>query len=100
MGELIKPVSLGLRLFGNILGEDILLGVFSLLGILLTQFILSFAGVEHVWFGIPLHLLLIPIALLGSTIQATVFMVLSTIYIYLVLPHHEGHEEHAHAGAH
>lgn len=95
LGEFIKPVSLGLRLFGNILGEHVLLGVFSLLGIALTQFLLSGFGVEHVWIGIPLHLLLVPIALLGSTIQATVFVVLSTIYIFLVLPHHEGHEGHA-----
>jgi F-type H+-transporting ATPase subunit a len=97
LGEFIKPVSLGLRLFGNILGEHVLLGVFSLLGIALTQFLLSGFGVEHVWIGIPLHLLLVPIALLGSTIQATVFVVLSTIYIFLVLPHHEGPEGH---GAH
>jgi F-type H+-transporting ATPase subunit a len=96
MGEFIKPVSLALRLRGNILGEDILLGVFSGLGILLIQAL----GWQDPWFGFPLHLPLIALVLLGSTIQATVFTVLTTIYISLVLPHHEEHEEHALAAAH
>ena len=96
MGELIKPVSLALRLYGNILGEDILLGVFSGLGIMLIQGI----GWHDPWFGIPLHFPLIALVLLGSTIQATVFAVLTTIYISLVLPHYEEHEERTPAPAH
>jgi len=96
MGEFIKPVSLALRLYGNILGEDILIGVFSALGIMLIQAM----GWHDPWFGFPLHLPMFALVLLGSTIQATVFTVLSTIYIYLVLPHHEDHEEPATATAH
>ncbi|MCG3196803.1 MAG: ATP synthase subunit a [bacterium] len=102
MGELIKPVSLGLRLWGNVLGEDILLGVFSGLGIMLVPAITALVGwhIESLWVGIPLHLLVIPLVLLGSTVQALVFTALSTIYFSLVLPHHDHSEHHAPAGAH
>lgn len=100
LGELIKPVSLALRLRGNILGEHILLGVFAAMGVMILQSMVSSLGIENPYMGIPIHGLLLPIALIGSTIQALVFMTLSAIYILLVLPHDEHHDEHAHAGAH
>jgi F-type H+-transporting ATPase subunit a len=83
IGELAKPFSLALRLFGNITGEDTLVAVFVGLGIA----ILSFSPV-----GVPLQLPFYFLGLLLSTIQALVFTLLSTIYILLMLPH----EEHAH----
>jgi F-type H+-transporting ATPase subunit a len=102
MGELIKPVSLGLRLWGNVLGEGILMGVFSALGLMLMPALASLVGwnFEHAWIGIPFNFPLMLLVLLGSTIQAMVFLSLSTIYISLVLPHHEHEEHHAHEGAH
>lgn len=83
IGELAKPFSLALRLFGNITGEDTLVAVFVGLGIS----ILAFSPV-----GVPLQLPFYFLGLLLSTIQALVFTLLSTIYILLMLPH----EEHAH----
>ncbi|HWR84342.1 MAG TPA: F0F1 ATP synthase subunit A [Candidatus Deferrimicrobium sp.] len=83
IGELAKPFSLSLRLFGNITGEDTLIAVFIMLGIS----ILSFSPV-----GLPLQVPFYFLGLLLSTIQALVFTLLSTIYILLMLPH----EEHAH----
>ncbi len=80
--EFIKPVSLACRLFGNILGEDILLGVALMLGILIT-------GALPV--GIPLHFPFMFLAMLTSTIQALVFSLLATVYIAMVLPHGEEH---------
>jgi F-type H+-transporting ATPase subunit a len=72
MGELIKPISLSLRLFGNI-----------------------GAGGLTSWFpGFPFQVPFYAIALIGSTVQALVFTLLSTIYIALMLPH--GHEDGAH----
>lgn len=102
MGELIKPVSLGLRLWGNVLGEDILLGVFSGMGVMLVPVLTALLGwhIESVWVGIPLHLLVLPLVLLGSTVQALVFTALATIYFSLVLPHHDHSEHHAPVGAH
>jgi F-type H+-transporting ATPase subunit a len=83
IGELAKPFSLALRLFGNITGEDVLIAVFVGLGIM----VLSFSPV-----GVPFQVPFILLGMLLSTIQALVFTLLSTIYILLMLPH----EEHAH----
>lgn len=90
--EIAKPVSLSLRLFGNILGEDILLAVFLALGIMLV----SFLGLPAWAPGLPLQLPLFFLALLLSTIQALVFSLLSCIYIFMVLPHEEHHKKEEH----
>lgn len=90
VGNLAKPISLSLRLFGNLMGEDILLGVFLMLGILLAS-----AFWTDPLIGVPLHTPFYFLILLGSTIQAFVFTLLSTIYLAMVLPHHhDEHEEH------
>jgi len=86
LGELAKPISLSCRLFGNIFGEDMLLVAFASLGIAMLPW-------KAVPFGIPMHALFFPLALLGSALQAMVFTVLSSIYILLMLPH-EHHDEH------
>lgn len=85
IGEIVKPVTLSLRLYGNLMGEDILLGVFVGLGAL------TFAW-SHLPIGIPLHLPFVLLAIIFSVVQALVFTVLSVIYIYMVLPD----EEHVH----
>jgi F-type H+-transporting ATPase subunit a len=91
IGEFIKPMSLSLRLFGNIFGEDTLLAVFALLGVV----VLSMIGSPV---GFPLHLPFFFLAMLLGLIQALVFSLLTTVYISLMLPHDEhGHE---HAAAH
>jgi len=71
IGILVRPVSLGLRLFGNMTGDHLVLGIFS-----------------------DLTPIVVPILFLGlgifvSFIQAFVFSLLSTIYIALALPHEE-----------
>lgn len=89
IGELAKPLSLSLRLYGNIMGEDILIGVFLMLGMSLGSVILP----SQIPVGIPLHLPFYFLALITCTIQALVFTLLSAIYIMLMLPHEEhGHE--------
>jgi F-type H+-transporting ATPase subunit a len=85
IGELAKPMSLSLRLFGNVTGEDILILIFVGLGVSIMSF-------THLPIGLPLQLPFIFLALLTSLIQALVFMLLSTIYFALMLPHEE--EEH------
>jgi F-type H+-transporting ATPase subunit a len=109
VGEFIKPVSLALRLFGNVMGEDALIGVFGLLGIVVLSMITggpttleSMMGLKAMttaemapwqWFGIPLQLPIMLLALLTGTIQALVFSLLATIYIFLMLPHDHHDEE-------
>jgi F-type H+-transporting ATPase subunit a len=88
LGELIKPISLSLRLFGNILGEDILIGVFAAMGLT----VMSLTGWDNPVVGFPLQLPFFFLALLTSTVQALVFALLSMVYFLMVLPHHE--EEH------
>jgi F-type H+-transporting ATPase subunit a len=84
IGELAKPVSLSLRLFGNITGEDVLIAAFTGLGIALLSFI-------HLPVGAPLQLPFYFLALLTSTIQALVFTLLSTVYFAMMMPHEEEH---------
>lgn len=84
VGEVAKPVSLALRLFGNIQGEDILVAAFVGLGITALSFMNS-------PIGLPLQTPFILLGILLSTIQALVFTLLSTIYILLMLPHSEEH---------
>jgi len=91
MGELIKPISLSLRLFGNIFGEDTLVAVMVLLG---TVIMYSLTGSKWVP-GLPLHFPFYFLGLLASTVQALVFTILSTIYIALMLPHHDHAEAEA-----
>ncbi len=87
IGEIAKPFSLALRLFGNITGEDILVAAFVGLGISL----MAIVGWDHAFIGAPLNVPFILLGILLSTIQALVFTLLSTIYILMMLPH----EEHA-----
>jgi F-type H+-transporting ATPase subunit a len=80
--ELAKPMSLSLRLFGNITGEDVLITVFVGLGVSALSFL-------NLPLGIPFEVPFIFLALLTGAIQALVFTLLSTIYFSLMLPHEE-----------
>lgn len=84
IAQLARPVTLALRLFGNILGEDILIGAFALLGVVL---LLSF----HPPVGLPLQIPFMFLGLLTSLMQALVFTLLSTVYILLSMPHKHKH---------
>jgi len=82
--EFIKPLSLSMRLFGNIFAEDILIAVLVGLGVASLAFL-------KMPVGIPFQLPFIFLAMLFSTIQALVFTILSTIYFSLMMPYEEGH---------
>jgi len=89
LGELVRPVSLALRLFGNVTGDDILLGVFFVLGLLALKPL-------HVPMGLPLHVLIVPLVLLFGFVQAMIFTWLTSAYLSLALPH--GHAQHKGGG--
>jgi len=97
MGEFIKPISLSCRLFGNILGEDILLAVFVGLGVTTLSFV-------HSPIGLPLQLPFLVLSALFGLVQGLVFALLTTVYIVMMLPHddhhHEAHASAPHAAAH
>lgn len=74
--QISRPITLGLRLFGNIFGEKILLGFFAVIGITVLYFV-------------PIQTPFVFLGLLTGVIQAMVFTLLSTIYILLSVPHTE-----------
>jgi F-type H+-transporting ATPase subunit a len=79
VGTLVRPVSLGLRLFGNLFGDHLVLEIFT----------------ELTKVGVPVVFYML--GTLVSVIQAFVFTLLSMIYIALAVAHHdEEHVEHAH----
>ncbi len=73
VSHLVRPVSLSVRLFGNIMGDHMVLGVFT----------------ELTKIGIPV--IFLGLALFVSVIQAFVFSLLSMIYISLATSHEEHH---------
>lgn len=87
--DVIKPISLALRLFGNIFGEDSLIAAFIGYGVILGSLI-------HSPVGIPVQVPFMLLGILFGTVQALVFTLLSTIYIFSVLPHEEAPEGRGH----
>jgi len=81
IGEIVRPASLSIRLYGNLTGEGLTLAVL----VFLTPWLFS-----HI--PVPLHLFMVLLAILFSTIQATIFTMLSTVYLSLAIEEHEeGH---------
>jgi F-type H+-transporting ATPase subunit a len=92
LGELAKPVSLSCRLFGNIFGEDTLIVVFVGATALLIKASLSALAVPPMAGITALFMML---QTLTSIVQALIFSLLATVYLYMMLPH----ETHAHEEA-
>lgn len=79
MAELVRPISLSLRLRSNIWGDDMLLALLAGFGLK----------------GLPLLLFNMFLSLLAAVVQACVFCLLTTIYFALVL-NHENEKEVGH----
>lgn len=91
IGELARPLSLSMRLFGNILAKEIVLGV---LAYLVTVFYFSegIAGKLLIIMPIVLRPAIILLGCLVSFIQALVFTSLSMVYIGGAIASHEEQE--------
>lgn len=72
--ELIRPVSLALRLRSNIFGDELLLSAISGSG----------------FFWLPLLFFIMLLSIIAAVVQALVFTLLSAVYFALVLPDEEG----------
>jgi F-type H+-transporting ATPase subunit a len=81
ISNLARILSLSMRLFGNMFGEEQVSGVISGL----MQWVVP--------------VLLMPLALLTSVLQTFIFIVLSMIYLGEVSHHSEDHDAHGHATA-
>ena len=79
--HLSRPITLAFRLFGNILGEKVLIAYFTLLGISLIPFISPI--------GVPLQVPFLLFGVFTGVLQAMVFTLLATIYILLTISEEE-----------
>jgi F-type H+-transporting ATPase subunit a len=99
---LAKPLSLAVRLFGNIFGEDQVVVNLTALGLTIFQ---------QTYVPIPLQFPLLAFGLFTSFVQALVFAMLTAVYIGLFVAEHGEHDSShvahsgevtatAHSGAH
>ncbi|MEE9164752.1 MAG: F0F1 ATP synthase subunit A [Nitrospinota bacterium] len=77
IGELARPLSLSMRLFGNIMGEDTAIAILVGLGVSL--------------YFIPIQFPILVLGLLTTLIQAVVFTILSSVYIGGAVGHQDEH---------
>jgi len=92
IGALVRPVSLAMRLFGNVFGEE------TVIAVLITMAAAATMGV------IPFQAPMLAFGVFGSIVQAGVFAILTCSYIALSIGDHDhghsGDEHDAHGAAH
>ncbi|MCA1621147.1 MAG: F0F1 ATP synthase subunit A [Acidobacteria bacterium] len=81
ISNLVRPMSLGIRLFGNLFGDEQILGTIS--------------GLAW-WTKWFLPVLIMPLSLFVAFMQTFIFVLLSILYISEVSHHDDGHEGHGH----
>lgn len=89
IGAIAKPISLSIRLFGNVFGEETVIAVLiglavSVLGPYASAFL-------------PFHFPMLIFGVFGSIVQAGVFTILTCAYISLSLG---DHDDHGHGAEH
>jgi F-type H+-transporting ATPase subunit a len=82
ISNLVRPMSLGVRLFGNLFGDEQILGTISGL----VQWI------------VPVFIM--PLSVFVAFMQTFIFVLLSILYISEVSHHHDEHEGHGHEHEH
>jgi len=90
MGELAKPFSLAIRLYGNMFGkEQVVMALISFFAIPLFK---------AAYLPLPVQFPLLLLGLLVAFVQAFVFALLTAIYLGLMTEHaHESSQQEAHA---
>ena len=86
--EIARPVSLALRLFGNLFAGEL---IFLLIALLLAQAFTGIAGAMLAGLGIALHWAWAVFHILVVTLQAFVFMVLTIVYLGASAESHADH---------
>jgi F-type H+-transporting ATPase subunit a len=82
VGELFRPVTLALRLFGNLMAEEMV--VLILIGLVV--------GLARHGIPIPVQLPNMALGLLVSLVQAAIFSMLATVYLAGVVSHTEAEQ--------
>jgi len=88
IGEIAKPLSLAVRLFGNMFGEETAIARMAALGAMVMA---------AIYVPVPVQLINVLLHLLIGPIQAYIFFMLSAAYIQMATTH-EGGDRHQHAG--
>lgn len=83
--ELARPISLSLRLFGNLFAGEL---IFVLISILLSQAFNGISGGVLAGAGVVLDIIWAFFHILVITLQAFIFMVLTIVYLSLASEHH------------
>ncbi|MFW5867852.1 MAG: F0F1 ATP synthase subunit A [Armatimonadota bacterium] len=86
VGEIAKPLSLAIRLFGNMFGEETALVQVAALGA---------AVFAATWIPIPLHFINVVLHLIIGPIQAFIFFALGAAYIKMATSHEGGSHDEA-----
>lgn len=81
IGELARPISLGIRLYGNIFGEETILAVLAAMTVVVVPYFIA----------VPTQFPMMLFAIFTSFIQALVFSTLTAIYISIAISNHEEH---------
>jgi F-type H+-transporting ATPase subunit a len=81
IGELARPISLGIRLYGNIFGEETILAVLAGMTIVFVPYFVA----------IPTQFPMMLFAIFTSFVQALVFSTLTAIYISIAVSNHAEH---------
>jgi F-type H+-transporting ATPase subunit a len=97
-GEIIKPVSLTMRLFGNMMGKEKVLGVAVILVIFFWGGNSLFKCIST--FPFFLRIFIVILGVFISFIQAFVFMLLAMVYIGGAVQEHDHEEKHEAGEAH
>jgi F-type H+-transporting ATPase subunit a len=85
IGELAKPLSLSVRLFGNMFGEDT--AIMQMAGLGAAIFAVTYLPIPVQFINLLLHVVVAPI-------QAFIFFILAAAYIQMATTHEgAGHEE-------
>src|SRR5215212_179293 len=85
ISNLVRPMSLGIRLFGNLFGDEQILGTISNLA---------------PWTKWGLPVLIMPLSLFVAFMQTFIFVLLSILYISEVSHHHDEHGHEGHGEGH
>lgn len=78
--QISRPVTLALRLTGNVMGEHALISIFALFSIVIFS-------LDILPLGLPIQVPAMLFGLVTSLMQAMVFTLLTTVYILLSSPH-------------
>jgi len=89
IGELVKPVSLTMRLFGNMMAKEKILAVLVLLMMVFWE--ISPIGKVFSAFPFLLRIFIVVLGVFVSFVQAFVFMLLAMVYIGGAVQEAENH---------